>query len=573
MHYIHLRLQKLRYLSLALLMAASGCFASIHAQDKIKHLPVKEKEVEVERLPDLNIPRSTHRTYYLNGEYVTFGGHTTGFIPTPTAEYYRDGKWHVMEMVYTHDGGLVIPLKSGKVLLVGGFEKHLGIGQTFVVERYDPKTHQFEGFGCLNKKRALASAVEMDNGRVIISGNWYDTDVIEQFDGHKTFSFLKKPSAQRTSPFMLRVSKDNSLIFGSFGTRGNTINGKIWVDQLQGEPFTVPLFDQWKPFQYSEQNTNNANWFIGNEEKGQYAYLIPVQNKNGETGLVHVQDTTFTLIPTTTAIPTHSKDSTIINYYFPLTIDRTIQRAYLIGNNANKRQYCVAIDYAKRPAPVTVFYTDSITFEGATVTMTPNGDILMVGGIKADEYNFSPISTAYLLKVGRHTAQEAQQNGSNIWLWLGGSAFVIIMIGIGVIIYIKRKKQEETMTTNDEYQDVSEKRRNIPDDELIATICHVMEEEQVYLNSNLKLADMPALVHTNSRYVTDCIKRKRGCSFSQFVNTYRIHHAKQLLLANRNEKLAIVAIQSGFANETSFFRTFKAITGLTPREWLSAQND
>lgn len=40
-----------------------------------------------ERLPDLNIPRYSNSTVYCqNGELTIFGGHTTGFVMTPTAE-------------------------------------------------------------------------------------------------------------------------------------------------------------------------------------------------------------------------------------------------------------------------------------------------------------------------------------------------------------------------------------------------------------------------------------------------------------------------------------------------------
>ena len=60
-------------------------------------------------------------------------------------------------------------LKSGKVLIAGGHEKSLGIGQTFPVEFYDPQTHTFEGYGCLDVKRTMAEAVEMDSGHVVIT--------------------------------------------------------------------------------------------------------------------------------------------------------------------------------------------------------------------------------------------------------------------------------------------------------------------------------------------------------------------------------------------------------------------
>ena len=53
-------------------------------------------KIEAERLPNLNVPRSSHALLYVNGEVVVIGGHTDGFVPTPTAEYFADGKWHLM---------------------------------------------------------------------------------------------------------------------------------------------------------------------------------------------------------------------------------------------------------------------------------------------------------------------------------------------------------------------------------------------------------------------------------------------------------------------------------------------
>ena len=81
-------------------------------------------KMEAERLPDLNIPRAGHKVLVAGGEYVVFGGHTNGFVPTQTAEYFRDGEWHVMQMTYNHDFGTVILLKSGKVLSIEEKPQH-----------------------------------------------------------------------------------------------------------------------------------------------------------------------------------------------------------------------------------------------------------------------------------------------------------------------------------------------------------------------------------------------------------------------------------------------------------------
>ena len=129
--------------------------------------------IELEQLPDLNIPRAGHQVFCANGEYVVAGGHTNGFVPTPTAEYFKDGEWHVIQMVYSHDSGVSAKLSSGKVLIAGGCEQPSGIGQTYNAELYDPETHTFRGFGILQHKRALASALELDSGEVVIAGNWY----------------------------------------------------------------------------------------------------------------------------------------------------------------------------------------------------------------------------------------------------------------------------------------------------------------------------------------------------------------------------------------------------------------
>lgn len=133
----------------------------------------KVQKVEVERLPDLNISRAGHQLFSVNGELVVAGGHTDGFVPTPTAEYLKDGEWHLLNMVYNHDFGFSVVLQNGRVLLGGGCAEPIGIGQTFLAEMYDPATHTFDGFSSMALKRTYASALELDSGRVVISGNWY----------------------------------------------------------------------------------------------------------------------------------------------------------------------------------------------------------------------------------------------------------------------------------------------------------------------------------------------------------------------------------------------------------------
>jgi len=94
----------------------------------------------------------------------------------------------------------------------------------------------------------------------------------------------------------------------------------------------------------------------------------------------------------------------------------------------------------------------------------------------------------------------------------------------------------------------------------------LMEEERLFLNSELKVSDVATRLGTNVRYVSGCLKAE-GINFNSFVNTYRVAYAQQLLQRQPDIKMAAVAAESGFSGTSSFFRTFKTVTGVTPSEW------
>jgi hypothetical protein len=206
-------------------------------------------KLEAERLPDMTVPRSGHSAFLANGEVTVVGGHTSGFKLTPTAEYLKDDEWHQIPTVYSHDGGTSIVMKSGKVLLAGGFKDNLGISQSYEVELYDPKTHTCEGFGCLNQKRASAAAVELDHGQVLITGNWYADDEMELYDGKASFSHAKAVSQSRYLPHVLRTSGNDAMIVAGYDMHGEPLD-TIIIDRLHGEAIRDTLFSTWRPLHY-----------------------------------------------------------------------------------------------------------------------------------------------------------------------------------------------------------------------------------------------------------------------------------------------------------------------------------
>ena len=540
-------------------------------------LGCKTVRIETEQLPDLNIPRYGHCIFFAGDELTVIGGHTTGFVPTATAEYFSDGAWHTVPTVYTHDHGMAVPMKSGKVLVCGGANEPLGIGQTYTAEWYDPTTHTCEGFGCMDMKRSNFSATEIDSGRVVISGNWYSNDGMELFDGQKTFSPVKEVAAKRSCPYILRTDVDNVMIFSSLDTKH--ISGirpdSIIVDQLRGEPFHASLLDEWRPLAYDIPQMSEL-CFIGDEATGNYAYLLPVENAEGQIGFVKTQGTDFNLLSTTCAVPKVFQGDSIL-YHFPV-VDRQRGRGYLVGfSQTCKRVYVLCVDYTEHPAPLTLYYTDPLLDTGLTwPVVNADGNLILVGGL-GDVSNFTPLKSMVVLRI-HPDAPLLAARASFPWLWVGIALALVAALLAYLIIYRARKatpREEERIDEPDEANETHETTEleapatDVADEALLQRVCQLMEEQQLYLNSGLKLSDVAKTLGCNRNVLSVSINDLRHCSFSQFVNTYRVEHAKQMLLSNPDTRASEVWMESGFGNETTFFRTFKAIVGMTPSEWKS----
>ena len=524
--------------------------------------------MEVRRLPDLHVPRSGHAVFCVNGEVTVVGGHTSGFVPTQTAEYYAGGKWNLISTVYTHDDGLCLPLSSGKVLLAGGHHEPLGIGQTFPAELYHPDTHTFEGFGCLEQKRSLACGAEIDGGEVVIAGNWYAADSLEIFDGNDTFRVVGSMPEPIASPFMVPVAND-VLVFGAIDNYGRTQHC-THARRLKAPSLYIPLFEEWQPFSHLEGKTM-ADSRIDMGKTDQFAYLLPVHDGKGKVAVALLRDTLFTLLPTAVPVPTMLEGDTII-YEQVVISDRKAKRAYLPAI-CRDRFLVLSIDYTLSPAPLTLYCSDRMPRPSyySRPVLTPEGHLMMAGGYKQlDENlpvnNFKPSANVFLLCVGDTRAAAAHP----AWLWV--ITFLGAVALIATLAWLLARLRSRQIVHTQDAKPVSSDVATVSYAYLLPRVCQLMEEQQLFLQPDLKVSDVAAALSTNSRYVSECIKAEFNCSFIQFVNTYRVNYAKSVLLKQPDIKIIALATASGFSVESTFFRAFRTVTGMTPKEWIAQNN-
>lgn len=129
-------------------------------------------------------------------------------------------------------------------------------------------------------------------------------------------------------------------------------------------------------------------------------------------------------------------------------------------------------------------------------------------------------------------------------------------------------KRESTNGTN-------QNDKNIILDEIFDNMEHLLKKEQIYRNPKLRLNDLAVILGTNRTYISQSIRIKTDSNFSDYINSYRITHAKEILSSKdeADEQLTLneIAIKSGFSSISSFYRAFTKMENTTPAKYRMLQ--
>ncbi|WP_304634589.1 helix-turn-helix domain-containing protein [Pseudoalteromonas sp.] len=110
---------------------------------------------------------------------------------------------------------------------------------------------------------------------------------------------------------------------------------------------------------------------------------------------------------------------------------------------------------------------------------------------------------------------------------------------------------------------------------LIKGINQLINEQQLYLQSNLKISDLAQALSVPEYKISRAIRHYyKVANFNLFINQYRVKHAQALLLKDeaRHWSILSIALESGFSSLATFNRVFKSIVGVIPNEFRK-QND
>lgn len=124
-----------------------------------------------------------------------------------------------------------------------------------------------------------------------------------------------------------------------------------------------------------------------------------------------------------------------------------------------------------------------------------------------------------------------------------------------------------------EQKELDTPRKRLPDrqlNELKSQLEHLMRHEKLYLNNELSLPQLAQEMSVTTHELSYLLNEGFGVNFFQYVNTYRVEEAKQLMLSEKHRHLNIlgIAYSSGFNSKTTFNTAFKKETRLAPSQFI-----
>jgi len=112
----------------------------------------------------------------------------------------------------------------------------------------------------------------------------------------------------------------------------------------------------------------------------------------------------------------------------------------------------------------------------------------------------------------------------------------------------------------------SDETRSTPSHFLHRNLIPILEYIDQNLDKDLSLKSLQNRFYVSGSYLCQLFKQITGSTLHDYIIYKRISRAKQLLVSGESSYNA--SVKCGFSDYSNFFRSFKKVTGYSPREYL-----
>lgn len=145
---------------------------------------------------------------------------------------------------------------------------------------------------------------------------------------------------------------------------------------------------------------------------------------------------------------------------------------------------------------------------------------------------------------------------------VGALSFSFIFYLLFLLLHFNKKKFA-IFSTTEKYSD--KKISNVS--ELTQQLIKMMDEEQLFKNPNVKIKDIAFKMGIPSHTLSQLLNDNIGKSFALFINEYRVAEAKDLISKNDLYTLESIGFDAGFSSKSTFYASFKKVSGQTPAQF------
>ena len=105
---------------------------------------------------------------------------------------------------------------------------------------------------------------------------------------------------------------------------------------------------------------------------------------------------------------------------------------------------------------------------------------------------------------------------------------------------------------------------------IAAKIEAAMTRDHLYLDPALSLHKLARHVTVSPNHISQTLNETIGASFFDYVNGWRVRVAQPRIVEG-NETILAIALAVGFNTRSSFYKTFRRVTGQTPQQYREAR--
>lgn len=154
---------------------------------------------------------------------------------------------------------------------------------------------------------------------------------------------------------------------------------------------------------------------------------------------------------------------------------------------------------------------------------------------------------------------------------LGPLIFSFSFYGLGVYLLLNRKHGLPLSHVTSKYGNkrIREEKAN----PLVKQLQTIMEQEQLYRNSKLKLQDLATRLSISPHQLSQLLNDNLGKSFNTFINEYRVKAACRQIAELEHLSLEGIGFEVGFSSKSTFYATFKKMVGTTPAKYKANRQE